>query len=519
MLGPMAPGPRQYRIVGLLGRGGYGSVYLADFDGGGGFSRRVAIKLLSVGDKEEDALSRLRDEARILGLLDDRAVVTVEPPTRLDGQPAVVMDYVEGVSARRLLKKLGPLPPTAAIEIVREVARVLDKAWTTRGPDGQALQLVHRDIKPDNLQITAHGELRLLDFGIAKAKFRGRESKTTAHLYGTTGYMAPERFLYKKDSPAGDIFSLGVVLYELLTGEKAAPYDDGTTEPIDPAIALALRMAALEPKGRPTAREVEDECGQLLRRLEGPSLRRWAEGAVPDLIHVRTDDPLIGKLVTEGDGPGLAPTEHGAVEPTGTHSQTLTRRRGLVLLTGSTFVAVLLAIAVGVVLVGGGVGAWYAFTGERSSDRPELPVEAPEPEPEPEPEPQAAPAPAPDEDGEGADDTAGTVDSGGEPDADAGEPEPEPAPVRPSPRPRRPAPEPDPVETRRVTIGSVPLGAVVVVDGRELGTTPWSGLLADGTHTIELRHGDDRGTRSITIGALRPKRFVWKGGGTWQVFP
>jgi serine/threonine protein kinase len=207
-----------YRFLSLIGSGGFGKVYRARVETADGFQRDVAIKVLNDPNPPKSLLQRFRDEAKILGLVRDRAIVGVEPPIRIGEQWAVVMEFVDGVSAGALVDK-GPLPPGVAVEVVGEVARALHNAFHMEGPEGGPLQLLHRDIKPDNIQVTPNGDVRLLDFGVARANFAKREFHTRQSLGGTPGYIAPER-LHRIEVPEGDVYSLGVVLHELVTGNR-----------------------------------------------------------------------------------------------------------------------------------------------------------------------------------------------------------------------------------------------------------------------------------------------------------
>ncbi|MCA9570282.1 MAG: serine/threonine protein kinase, partial [Myxococcales bacterium] len=290
---------RRYRIQGVIGQGGFGSVYRAHMEGPEGFRKDVAIKLLRDADPPREVLQRFRDEARILGLVRDRAVVTVDPPVRLNGRWAVVMEYVDGVSLRALIEAHGRIPPGPALQIVGEVARALDKLWHQEGPDGSPLSLLHRDLKPANLQLTRAGEVKVLDFGIAKASFSERETTTTNALAGTAGYMAPER-LAGSEGPTTDVFSLGIVLWELVLGSRPRLEEVMDDEPLEGELAevlgLVRRMCAINPEERPSTREVERACRQASRGLE-PDLRDWADQAVPEASWA--DDPMAGTVLTE----------------------------------------------------------------------------------------------------------------------------------------------------------------------------------------------------------------------------
>lgn len=298
---------RSYTILGLIGEGGSGRVYRARMSEGD-FHKDVALKMLHEASPSDILLARFRDEARILALFRDRAVVSVEPPVQLAGHWCVVMDFVEGQSLSQLMRQVGPLPPTVALTIVAEVARVLRNAYDFPGPRGAPLRLLHRDIKPGNLQLTRSGEVRILDFGSAKASFTHREADTLDEISGTPGFIAPER-LDGEESPAGDIFSLGVTLWTLLTGEPSVRrFDDAETAAqtlagddasLAAALGLAVRMRDREPTARPDAEEVQATARALASALPGPDLEDWCS-QMP--LRALGEDPLRGQRLTETVG-------------------------------------------------------------------------------------------------------------------------------------------------------------------------------------------------------------------------
>jgi serine/threonine-protein kinase len=316
---------RRYRIEGVLGQGGFGTVYKAQLLGEGGFTRQVALKVLNadmVG--VEDVARRLRDEARLLGLLRHRAILHVDGLVRMKGRWTVVMEFIDGCDLQKVARG-GGVPLGPALEIVGEVASALHVAYTTPSPSGVPLALLHRDIKPPNILITSAGEVKVLDFGIARAEFGGREAKTRSVMYGSVGYMAPERLDFE-ELPEGDVYALGTVLYEILTGDpfgKASIRTERHQAKVDEAILLVERkfgpmppdfpellgsMLAYDPEDRPSAREVERRCRSIRQAVHGPWLRDWAEHAVPPLLAMQPAlelDGFSGSIIAESGGVAL----------------------------------------------------------------------------------------------------------------------------------------------------------------------------------------------------------------------
>ncbi len=211
-----------YRVLHLLGSGGMGEVWLAkDMRLG----RQVALKLLPSRLAADKGLARrLIREAQVASALNHPNILTVHDVGEHDGHPYVISEYVEGVSLRQKLQA-GPLPFADAVEIALQVADGLSAA--------HAAGLVHRDIKPENIMLRPDGRVKVLDFGIAKwmttegVVENQRLSLTQpGAIVGTVAYLSPEQARAQPVDSRSDIWSLGVVLYEMATGQPAFP---GTT--------------------------------------------------------------------------------------------------------------------------------------------------------------------------------------------------------------------------------------------------------------------------------------------------
>ncbi len=301
---------RRFRILETLGKGGFGTVYRAEMTDSGGFSKQVALKVMHYDGQQVDEIARrLRDEARMLGLIRHRAVVGVNSLVPLQDGWGVVMEYIAGVDLSTAIKKDRP-NEGVSLEIVEEVAAALDSAFNrSLGPDGSPLRLIHRDIKPANIRITRQGEVKLLDFGVATAELETREATDgRGLLIGSSRYMSPERHK-GEETHAADVFALGVVLANLLTGKrfKDPPQDQSrhsrwlgtvletvrkrmeTSE--DPEVRAAaarvrlllLEMLAFDRHDRPDAHGVELRCRKIRKSLPPPWMRDWAERTVPRL--------------------------------------------------------------------------------------------------------------------------------------------------------------------------------------------------------------------------------------------
>jgi eukaryotic-like serine/threonine-protein kinase len=198
----------RYRLESKLGSGGMSTVYLALDEV---LDRPVAIKLLHREISEEaDQLERFRREARAAARLSHPNLVGVIDAGEDDGRPYIVFEYIEGRTLKRRIQEEGPLPVDEAVAYAIEIGRGLTAA--------HARKLVHRDVKPQNVLIDPDGRAKVTDFGIA----RSLESKgltATGRVLGTTDYVSPEQAMGEDVDERSDVYSLGVVLYEMLTGD------------------------------------------------------------------------------------------------------------------------------------------------------------------------------------------------------------------------------------------------------------------------------------------------------------
>ncbi|MBW3577638.1 MAG: serine/threonine protein kinase [Actinobacteria bacterium] len=306
----------RYRIVSVLGRGGMGRVYEAvDLER----DERVAVKVLRTAEPRD--LRRFASESKVLAQLDHHAIVRMLGTGQHGDTPYLVMQLVGGRSLADELRD-GPLDPDQVRRIGRDVADAL--AYAHRR------DVVHRDVKPGNVLIGEDGSAHLADFGIARlADVTGFTS--TGVTMGTAAYLAPEQARGGGVGPPADVYALGLVLLEALTGEKAF---SGT--PTEAAVARLSRDPAIPDR-------LDDGWRQLLRRLTArdPQARPSAE----DVASLLEQEPSAAALDTVALPPGDGDTTTELPSPTTPQRPGRVRRvlPGLVL----TVIAV---VAVAVVL-------------------------------------------------------------------------------------------------------------------------------------------------------------------------
>ncbi len=314
-----------FEMVQCLGRGGFGEVYLANHTSSG-LTKRVAVKVLKTRSKKgSQALERMRDEARMLAVLDHPAILTVHELTRLAGRVALVAEFVDGVDLARVCQPERLLPPRVVMLAMAEVAAALHCAWVTPSPDtGEPLRLVHRDVKPENIRLSKHGEVKLLDFGIARTEELGREALTaTGQMPFTPGYTPPEMFGEKPSiGDYTDVYALGATTFRLLTGERffegvklkqqvnlaadQGAYDAYLRERLEAIPGNALRQLlwcclAFRREERPSAELLAEKLNAIGDAMEGPNPWRWARSVQFPPPSAVEGASLTGQTLEEDD--------------------------------------------------------------------------------------------------------------------------------------------------------------------------------------------------------------------------
>jgi serine/threonine-protein kinase len=333
MIGTVLSG--RYRLEAKLGSGGMSTVYLARDQT---LDRDVAVKVMHREMSEQaDQLERFRQEARAVAKLSHPNVVAVIDAGEDGGHPYIVFEYVEGETLKQRINRVGALDPQEALAYAIEIARGLTVA--------HARNMVHRDVKPQNVLIDAEGRAKLTDFGISR-QLEQDGMTATGRVLGTTDYVAPEQAMGHGVDPRSDLYSLGVVLYEMLIGQvpfhadsqvgvamkhvnEVLPDVQQRRPEVSAAAALVVeRATAKEPAQRyqevgemiddlSTALEVEaaragsttgeatsilDAVPPAKRKLSGRARRSWA--AIALIVLVGGGALLAVQLIGSGNTPG-----------------------------------------------------------------------------------------------------------------------------------------------------------------------------------------------------------------------
>lgn len=386
----------RYGVVTALAQGGMGEVFLGVLQGAEGISTPVVIKRIRPEFAQEESFRAMfRDEARALSLVRHPNVVQVIEFGAEQDELFLAMEYVEGESATTLLRAVRKasraVPLAIAVHIVAQAAAGLHAAHEQKNDAGEPLNLVHRDVSPQNILVTYAGVAKLIDFGIAKTEHQDTQTQT-GELKGKYGYMAPEQFMEKPIDRRADIFALGVVLFELVSARRLfkrdsahaamrAICDEPLPEPSLPGgakvppwlVKVIKRALARDPDDRyASAQELRRDLRLGLRELD-PESR--VEEKLPKLMveyfsarratkRQQMNAVRNGSLSAESSVEYLLPTPTGTsplpeahAEDAGVESRRSARPRPRLSRRGGLSVALVLFLICGL----GGAAAWYGW--------------------------------------------------------------------------------------------------------------------------------------------------------------
>jgi predicted Ser/Thr protein kinase len=365
-----------YEIISELGRGGMGVVYMAREES---LQRNVAIKMLGNQLLNDEAVAeRFMREARVVADLNHPNLVQVFRVDRHEDQPYFVMEFVEGDSLKALIQRERQMQPTRALKILEEVASGLAAAHD-KG-------VIHRDIKPENIMLTKYGGVKVVDFGIARDENADTRLTTTGMGLGTPNYLSPEVCLSQEVDQRSDIFSLGVVLFEMLTGDTPfksdSPFEMMTKvveakipdiKALNPNVdegvkKILAKMIAKRPKKR------YQHCNELISDIEDYRAGReprWAKDVILDeAVETGAAASTSGSTSAIDDAPTVAATTPvaGSAGAATEAVAAATGRTETLHAEGSSKRGLAVAAAFVLLLVGGaGASTWYLLAG---SERP-----------------------------------------------------------------------------------------------------------------------------------------------------
>jgi serine/threonine-protein kinase len=290
----------RYELEELVGTGGMSSVFRAHDTL---LERRVALKLLHEHvARDVEQVERFKREARSVAQLSHPNIVTVIDRGEGDGQQYIVFEYVDGENLKHLVVREGPLPVRQALEVALQVARALGFAH------GQGL--VHRDVKPQNVLLPPAGEAKVTDFGIARA-LDVDELTRSGSVVGTSHYIAPEQARGEPVDERTDVYSLGAVLFELLTGEVPFPGESFVAVAMrhvnEPAPGVAERRAGISPRlDAAVRRALAKDPAERFRSMDAfaEELAACLDELGPD---TESDATVVVRAVTPATAPATAP--------------------------------------------------------------------------------------------------------------------------------------------------------------------------------------------------------------------
>lgn len=334
----------RYRLLGRIGEGGMAEVYRALMTGPEGFERELVLKrILPRLSGTGDFKTMFIREAKISALLLHPNIVQIYEFGEADGAYFIAMENVQGVTLREALTTLRreqrAMPYLVAADIARQICIGLDYAHTLNGPDGIPLEIVHQDISPTNIMLAYNGTVKILDFGIARAASFAEEEAKKGLIKGKVSYLSPEQINVRPFDSRADVFALGVVFHEMLTGRRLFQAKNDITrmrqllsQTVVPPSALnagipreldriVMRSLEMDPEQR--YQSTADMASDLERTLIAA---RYSSRELSKLLHglfLPDEDPLV--VVDTGDGQTVALTGSSAGTASGTGTGTGTR--------------------------------------------------------------------------------------------------------------------------------------------------------------------------------------------------
>jgi serine/threonine protein kinase len=285
------PSPQKYTLLARLDRGGMADVYLALSRGPNDFKKLMVVKCLRVvSGQEELCRTMFIEEARLSARLNHPNVVQTYEISETEGRPLIAMEYLEGQSLARLRKAAKTIDPRRAVRILCDALAGLHYAHELRDFDGVPFNIVHRDLSPQNIFVTYDGVVKILDFGVARAELPARTRTKVGVVKGKFSYMAPEQTSGDAIDRRTDIFTTGIVLWELIAGQRMfsgtavqklkslihdpIPTLSSVRPGVDPELErVVMKALDKDPAGRhPTADALRADLEQYLTR-SGPPVR------------------------------------------------------------------------------------------------------------------------------------------------------------------------------------------------------------------------------------------------------
>ena len=551
--------PRRYAdyvLLERLGQGGMSEVDLARkaVDKDQTYVRFTVIKRIKTDKSTDQSFIRMfKDEARITSELHHENIGQVYDFGKEGMEYYMALEYVPGVDVRYLINVLRErgqrVPVRVALRVIHDVLAALEYAHEKRDTFGKPMEIVHRDVNPRNVMLSIRGDVKLIDFGVAKATDRLERTRTD-HVKGKFSYMAPEQISGQDIDGRADLYAVGLTLHEFLAG--VSPFyglnqiqimhrmmhgqvaDLPSVPELPDTTALARvyqRAMARNPKDRyRNATQFRKGIEEVARMVGGLPTREqmaaFLASVDPDLIdniQRKMEAYAALEITAEGELTGPAEESISALAPmvpeikgTDSESMTAVTRTGLVVGGSVVAMSMLSALVSAVVVAGALVGVWYytqtvapqpvpspvpSMPGPEEP-KPVVPPPTPQPRPSPvEPTPKPDPVPPPKPDPRPDPKPQPRPDPKPEPKPDPviipvpAQPVPQPDPVQPDPvpQPKPVQPDPEPVAKGTLQVSSNPQGKMVYIDGKEAQPTPIRGLeLPVGTYQVRVEGSAER---------------------------